>query len=169
MHQTHWFFSDSSRPWCIAAAPIVPSDSSDPTQMLTVLATSKQRDRRIPAFIALILHMMTGPVMVSGLFLLTAPLTAGAVLILVSANLGTRKVSSNMLEIFPFVVGGLYLGAHAATAGDPSKVCVAGATWALLCNFPARQSTQSGFRSTSGAAKRLGPSVVLHLWNWTMI
>jgi len=96
--------------------------------MLTVLATSKQRDRRIPAFIALILHMMTGPVMVSGLFLLTAPLTAGAVLILVSANLGTRKVSSNMLEIFPFVVGGLYLGAHAATAGDPSKVCVAGAT-----------------------------------------
>jgi hypothetical protein len=58
--------------------------------MLTVLATSKQRDQRIPAFIALILHMMTGPVMVSGLFLLTAPLTAGAVLILVSANLGTK-------------------------------------------------------------------------------
>lgn len=54
-------------------------------------------------------------------------------------------------------MGGLYLGAHASTAGDPSKVCVSGATRALLCNFPARQSTQSGFRSTSGAAKRLGP------------
>lgn len=85
--------------------------------MLTVLATSKQRDQRIPAFIALILHMMTGPVMVSGLFLLTAPLTAGAVLILVSANLGTRKVSSNMLEIFPFVVG--YMSAALQFSGPP--------------------------------------------------
>ena len=61
--------------------------------------------------------MMTGPVMVSGLFLLTAPLTAGAVLILVSANLGTRKVSSNMLEIFPFVVG--YMSAALQFSGPP--------------------------------------------------